>query len=225
MLRNLVGALACFVSCHASAGSVTLGDGMYLAVDAASYEDTKFSTVVRQQRDYSCGSAALATLLTFHYDQPVSENDVFIGMYDPGDQARIRMAGFSLLDMKTYLAARQMNADGFHLTLDALAALAVPAIALINTGEYAHFVVIKGISGQKVLIGDPAVGLKMLDRVRFEKDWNGIAFLIRDRANTARANFNRDTLRLRHDYVSSAISLHRPSLASFTLTLPRLGDF
>ncbi|MDF0678119.1 MAG: hypothetical protein P0107_03335 [Nitrosomonas sp.] len=27
-----------------------------------------FSTVYRQQFDFSCGSAALASLLTFHYD-------------------------------------------------------------------------------------------------------------------------------------------------------------
>ncbi|RYF14189.1 MAG: peptidase C39, partial [Oxalobacteraceae bacterium] len=30
----------------------------------------RFETVVRQQYDFSCGSAALATLLRYHYDDP-----------------------------------------------------------------------------------------------------------------------------------------------------------
>ena len=80
----------------------------------------RFDTVVRQQYDFSCGSAALATLLRFHYDAPQTEQSVFLGMWQDGDQAQIRRLGFSLLDMKRYLAARGIPADGYRVTSDAL---------------------------------------------------------------------------------------------------------
>ena len=66
----------------------------------------RFETVVRQQFDFSCGSAALATLLRYHYEDPQNEQTVFLGMFQDGDQAQIRKLGFSLLDMNRYLAAR-----------------------------------------------------------------------------------------------------------------------
>ncbi|WP_204283799.1 C39 family peptidase, partial [Klebsiella pneumoniae] len=62
-----------------------------------------FRTVVRQQYDYSCGSAAVATLLRYHYGRPTVESDVFSAMWRSGDQAQIKRAGFSMLDMKRYL--------------------------------------------------------------------------------------------------------------------------
>src|SRR4051794_6409634 len=59
-----------------------------------------------QKYDFSCGSAALATLLTHHYDYPVTEEVVFKSMYENGDQAKIHKEGFSLLDMKRFLESQ-----------------------------------------------------------------------------------------------------------------------
>src|SRR3982751_2740067 len=59
----------------------------------------RFGTVVRQQYDFSCGSAALATLLRYHYEDPQTEQSVFLDMFRDGDQDQIRRLGFSLLDM------------------------------------------------------------------------------------------------------------------------------
>src|ERR1700710_2401501 len=69
-------------------------------VHVASMLARKFGTVIRQQYDFSCGSAALATVLHYHYGLPRGETDVFAGMWQDGDQANIRKVGFSLLDMK-----------------------------------------------------------------------------------------------------------------------------
>src|SRR5208283_4171640 len=62
-----------------------------------------FRTTWHQQYDFSCGSAAVATLLSFHYGRPTNETTVFKAMFAAGDQARIQVQGFSLLDMKRYL--------------------------------------------------------------------------------------------------------------------------
>jgi hypothetical protein len=93
------GGAAAQVRFHGEAG------GSY-SVSVTSWRDIPFRTVVRQQYDYSCGSAALATLLHFHYGLRVGESDVFQAMYAVGDQARIQEVGFSMLDMKSYLEQR-----------------------------------------------------------------------------------------------------------------------
>ena len=43
-----------------------------MKVSVQSFQGRKFSTTVKQEYDFSCGSAALATLLTFSYHQPTS---------------------------------------------------------------------------------------------------------------------------------------------------------
>ncbi len=153
-----------------------------------SYRDIPFRTVVRQQNDYSCGSAAVATLLTYHYGAPRTEAEVFQDMYAAGDKKRIEAQGFSLLEMKLYLDGEGYPADGFKLSYDALAKLNTPSIAMINTGNFRHFVVVKGASETHILVGDPMLGLRTYKRSEFEKMWNGVAFLIRERRDEASYN-------------------------------------
>ena len=167
----------------ARAAEVTLGnydDGRY-NLHLTSYSEIPFRTVIRQQFDYSCGSAALATMLKFQYSVNTNEAEVFKAMYAVGDQDRIQKLGFSLLDMKKYLASIGYQADGYRLSLEELSHLGVPAIALIQIGSYKHFVVIKGVIGDHVLAGDPAQGLREFSAEDFQKSWNGIAFIIHDR--------------------------------------------
>jgi predicted double-glycine peptidase len=153
----------------------TTSGGAY-SVGVTSWRDMPFRRVVRQQFDYSCGSAALATLLRYHYGRNVSEAEIFKAMYDVGDQPKIRKVGFSLLDMKHYLANHGLAADGYKVTLDELVQLGVPGIALITTGAYKHFVVVKGVAGGKVLVGDPALGAKTFTHDEFQKMWTGGIF-------------------------------------------------
>ena len=116
-----------------------------------------FRRTWHQQFDFSCGSAALATLLTFHYDAPIDETSVFKAMFAVGDQPQIRAKGFSLLDMKKFLESRGYKADGVRSSLDTLISVGVPAIALISDHGYRHFVVVKGADHDRVLLGDPAL--------------------------------------------------------------------
>lgn len=162
------------------------------SVQVTSLRDARQLGTIRQQFDFSCGSAALATLLTHHYGYSVTEQTVFRVMYLRGDQAKIRREGFSLLDMKHFLAANGFDSDGFEAPLDALVKAGVPAIALISEAGYHHFVVIKGLMGERVLIGDPARGTRTLSRSDFEAVWqNGILFVIKNQLADAR--FNRAT--------------------------------
>jgi hypothetical protein len=119
-------------------------------------------------------------LLRFHYGQQnIGEAEIFKAMYAAGDQAKIQMAGFSLLDMKQYLNRAGYEADGYRMSMDELAKTENPAIAVITVGPYRHFVVVKGVENNIVLVGDPALGLKKYSRADFEKMWNNnIVFMI-----------------------------------------------
>lgn len=148
-----------------------------------------YRTTIRQQFDFSCGSAALATLLTYHYQRPVSEETIFRAMYGAGDQEKIQRQGFSLLDIKRYLETNGYAADGFEVTLDELAEARTPALALIRENGYNHFVVVKGVRDGRVLVGDPSIGTRILKRADFEALWlERILFVIRSHQNVAQFN-------------------------------------
>ncbi|MDB5480243.1 MAG: peptidase [Caulobacteraceae bacterium] len=160
------------------------------SLPVTTYRDIPFRAVLRQRYDYSCGSAAVATLLRYHYGRDVGEAQVFRAMYAAGDQAKIQKVGFSLLDMKTYLANQGFKPDGYRLGYDELLKIQAPSIAVISIGPYKHFVVIKGVRPGEVLVGDPASGVKIYSRGDFEKVWGHIVFMIHDEGG-ARGAFNR----------------------------------
>ncbi len=157
-----------------------------------SFQARRFSAVIPQRFDYSCGSAALATLLTYSYDMPVDEMTVFRSMVQHGNKALIEQYGFSLLDMKNYLERVGLPSGGFRAPIAKLAQVGVPAIVLINERGYHHFVVITGLEDGRVLIADPAVGIRSERLTAFEDQWSGIFFVILNHATEARTSFNQE---------------------------------
>lgn len=194
MTRGLLLACALLLPAASPAGTldVRVPGGQY-AMRVTSLKEARFRTTVPQRYDFSCGSAATATLLTYHFDRPVTEADVFNAMFATGDQARIRKEGFSLLDMRRYLAALGFQADGFELPLEKLAQEQLPAIVLLNDRGYRHFVVVKGMQDGRVLLGDPARGTRAMSREKFESLWdNRVLFVVHNRRELARFNQPRD---------------------------------
>ena len=175
----LCGALAASLCGHAGALDLPVGAGARFNVPVASMKAVRFQHTLHQQYDFSCGSAAVATLLTFHYNTPVDERTVFTQMFLHGDQDKIRREGFSLLDIKRYLESRGFKADGFRQPLQKLIDARVPAIVLIAEKGYQHFVVIKGAADGRILLGDPAAGTRAMPRAAFEQLWtNKLLFVI-----------------------------------------------
>ncbi len=182
-----------------------------------SFGEIKFGEIVKQQYDFSCGSAALASLLTHHYGMPFTEAMIFEEMFKFGDKKKIEEKGFSMLDMKHFLARRGLKSEGYQLTRDNLTKLGMPSIALVNYNGYNHFVVVKGVKDDKVLIGDPSIGLHIMDGDKFDESSNGIFLFIRDNTEVAKASFNQ-----REDWEHSAPSA--PSRMALMQRLPHLTD-
>ncbi|WP_418380948.1 C39 family peptidase [Vibrio scophthalmi] len=195
------------------------------SVPVKSYKEMLFGDVVRQQYDFSCGSAAVASLLTYHYDNPADENTIFKVMFEKGDQSKIKKSGFSLLDMKLYLESLGYQADGFNVPLEKMRELGVPGITLVNFDGYMHFVVIKGMNNHSVILGDPSRGTIQMRYEKFSQYYSGIVLLIRNHLNIAQNTYISDdnyTL-----YAPSPVEsgISRDSLGVFSITLPESGEY
>lgn len=217
-------AAALLISGALQAGTVLVPglSGSGIDVPVTSKKEKRFLTTTRQRFDYSCGSAALSTLLTYHYADPVSEETIFRWMYDHGDQQKIRKVGFSMLDMKNYLTARGYKADGYRVELDQLARYSLPAIVLIDLKGYRHFVVVKGVTDRHILLGDSATGIRAMPRTEFEPMWTGLAFVVQPLK--VKPQFNRlDEWRVREP-APFGMALHATELANITFLLPGPGS-
>ena len=201
----------------------SMGGGDY-TLPLTSLKQQRTRTTLIQKYDFSCGSAAIATLLTHHYGYPVTEETVFQGMYSTGDQAKIHREGFSLLDMKRFLAANGFEADGFQLPLDKLNEARVPAIVLINESGYHHFVVVKGVQDERVLLGDPARGTRTMARKDFEAKWqNSLLFVIHNQMDRAKFNVASEWKITPRAPLGEGIG--RNSMMDYTLPKMGPGDF
>jgi predicted double-glycine peptidase len=190
-LFNVAVFALCAGASHAATFDLQGVGGAPVSVHVRSLKELRFTSTLRQQFDFSCGSAAVATLLTYHYDRPTTEQEAFEYMYAHGDQEKIRREGFSLLDMKHFLDAQAFYAAGFETTLDKIAGAGLPAIALVSDNGYNHFVVIKGVKDGRVLIGDSASGRRAVPQSTFEHMWtNGLLFLIYGSSNSHMPKFN-----------------------------------
>jgi len=215
-------ALTCLAAPAVEAGSLELPfqiGGAY-NVPVRSLKEARFSATIRQQYDFSCGSAALSTLLTHHYKYPVTEDKIFEEMFVRGDQAKIRVEGFSLLDMKRYLEAHGFEADGYQEPLDKLVSANIPAIVLVNENGYNHFVVVKGIRSGRVLLGDPAGGTRAVTVAAFQATWsNQVLFVISNRQENAGFNVAADWQTVPSSPLAGAVG--REGLAG--IVIPKFG--
>jgi uncharacterized protein len=146
-----------------------------------SLAEMRHQGVVMQQWDASCGAAALATVLTFGFDDPVSERAAAQGMLQRTDPLRVKVrGGFSLLDMKRFAESRGYAAEGYRdLGLEELLALHRPIVPIDEFG-YAHFVVVRGRSGAEIELADPAFGRRTMPLERFAAAWQGgVGFVLR----------------------------------------------
>ena len=143
-----------------------------------SWKELKFTNLVRQQTDFSCGAAAMATIFKYAYGKRTTEQQVLVNMLKVADPDLVKEKGFSLLDMKNYAKAVGMAAEGYQVEYDALKELKVPAIALLNLNGYKHFVIIRKADDHYVHVGDPALANRVMSRANFQKSWNQVLFVM-----------------------------------------------
>ncbi len=164
-----------------------LGGGAYSQdVSLEPFSELKYKHIVRQAYDYSCGSAALVTILNFHLGLKVTEQQAMEGMLDKGEKEKIiERRGFSLLDMKRYVASLGVSGAGYRAEVKDLLALTEPAIVPIDYAGAKHFVVLRGIRDGVVYIADPSAGNIAFSVEDFARLWDkNTLFIISPQAGT-----------------------------------------
>lgn len=144
-------------------------------------KDLRDEGVVRQRWDMSCGAAALSTILTYDFNDNTPEAAIVVWILHRVNPVRVHArGGFSLLDLKHFAQARGYSAEGFSgMSLQDLAAQKSSVITPIHFKGFDHFVVVKGIVGDRVILADPGFGNVTMRTGRFMKIWkNGIVFII-----------------------------------------------
>jgi predicted double-glycine peptidase len=161
-----------------------------MAIDPADTRATKIvrtlkemrdEQVVRQKWDMTCGAAAISTLLTYNFKDRTPETAVVAWILRRTDPVKVQArGGFSLLDLKHFVQARGYRAEGFSdMSLEELANLKGPAIVPIHSKGVDHFVIVRGVFGDRVVLADPAFGNMTMKAAQFLAVWkNGIAFLV-----------------------------------------------
>lgn len=186
-----------------------------MSLPMKSLRDMRYQNMVRQKQDFTCGAAALATILQYMFGKEITEQEIIHNMLANTDPKIVQERGFSLLDMKNYVERIGLRGRGYRIDGTTLHTLKIPVIALQTTRGFAHFVVVKRVHGGMVYIADPALGHRQLPIDEFTAAWNGIVFAVLGKG-----------LRKENVLVQSAKSLVAPQRAGIiTRTLPPQQEF
>ena len=138
--------------------------------------EMRHQDVVIQKWDLSCGAAALDILLRYEWGDPATEQDIALGLmsrkeYIEHPQLVQIREGFSLLDLKRYVESHGYKGIGLgDMDFNDLIQYA-PIMVPINANGYNHFVIFRGIYGNRVLLADPAWGERTMTIDGFQHLW------------------------------------------------------
>ena len=180
-----------------------LPNGALYHAPVVSMREARFSNLVRQQTDYSCGAAALATILRYAYHLDADETTVIEGMLSLADAEVVKERRFSLLDIKRYVESLGMRGRGYRVDEAQLRSLRVPGLVLMDVNGFRHFVVLKQVSGEMVEIGDPILGNRVMPLPDFLEAWPSRAVFV-----VIGTDFDRNTVLLQPSTKPSARALY-----------------
>jgi predicted double-glycine peptidase len=174
------------VSAATCLAQIEIAPGLRVDRPAATLKDARDRNVVKQRFDFSCGAAALATILRYGLGTPVTERQVLgelFALLSEDEKVTVRRSGFSLLHLQRVAQQRGFAAQGFRLTPEQLPMLGGPVIVFIQPRGYKHFAVLRGVRGDRVYLADPSRGNIRMSARTFLHDWvqpdgQGIIFVV-----------------------------------------------
>ncbi|HEY3599798.1 MAG TPA: C39 family peptidase [Paraburkholderia sp.] len=214
---GLAVAFSCCTLCATAHAQATIDTstlaGIPLTKTVRSMRDIRYSHIVNQQFDYSCGAAALATLLKYGYGIDIPETELIRRMMVFSTPEVVVKNGFSMLDMKKFVETIGLRGRGFRVNTDALYNLQIPVMVLMNIDGYEHFVIVKHAQDGRIFVADPALGNRILLEEDFAKTWNGLVFAVVGKP------FMEDSPLLQNNE-SLALKLRASALANGTAATP-----
>ena len=144
-------------------------------------KEIRTAGVVLQQRDFSCGAAALATVLNKFWGDKTDETTLLVAIATTLSKAELEERiknGLTLTDLKRVCDRFGYTTILGTLTVEKLAESKVPLIVGITVNDYDHFVVVRGADSNYVYLADPAVGRMRVPIEEFAQQWQKNAVLV-----------------------------------------------
>lgn len=151
-------------SAHAAERAYVINNNLRGAIPVTSWKTMRDSRIVKQDLDYSCGAASVATILNEYYGQSVTEKKILKLMGKEDMRA-------SFKDMAKALTKLGFRGVGYAASFDQLTSLKVPVIAYTKHRKSDHFSVIRGINGDTVWLADPSLGNRTFSKHQFLEMW------------------------------------------------------
>lgn len=136
---GLIVALTGGFAASATAQAVLTSPQLATVVPVKSWKALRDERVVKQDLDYSCGAASLATILEAFYGKAITEEQILKDMATED-------AAASFEDMAKVLAKYGFKGVGVALGFEQLQQLKIPAVVYLRYRGDDHFSVLRGVS-------------------------------------------------------------------------------
>ncbi len=148
--------------------------------DKSNWQAIRWGGVVRQELDFSCGLTSVATILKYHFgDNNITERSLladFIGGLSPETLAEVYRKGASMAQLSDVLKSKGYIVRNQRLQISELQSvtkLLVPAIVYLETPDFRHFAVVRGVSEYQVSLADSSRGNVKMSIEAFLTEWKG----------------------------------------------------
>ena len=148
-----------------------------LKKEVRSWIEFKNERLTRQNYDYSCGSAALATLLSHYYDANVTEEIILKSVLEAkGIEKQASELenqegnnGLSFYDLSQYASTKGFKAVGIALGMEELKKLQIPVLVFVKIRKQEHFTVLKKMDERYAYLADPSFGNIRVSHAKFKE--------------------------------------------------------
>ena len=143
-------------------------------IEFKTWQEMQVENVVMQNQDYSCGAAALSTLLTYFFEDNVSEAAIISSIVSRSSEAQkevIRNNGFSMTELRDEAIRLGYEAEIDTFPLDRIHKFPIPMIVYVEKHGFKHFAVLKGVRNGEAFLADPSRGNMQLHFDVFVEEW------------------------------------------------------
>jgi len=128
-----------------------------------SFLEIKYTDVVKQTYEQSCGASALATLFNL-YGYNTNEKEL-IDKLQTTDIVTFN-------DLQKVALSFEFNAKGYQISKEIFEDIFVPVIArIVRKMDYPHFIVVQNLNKNSVIILDPNAGKFVISKKEFYSYW------------------------------------------------------
>lgn len=131
------------------------------------FKSLRDKDIVKQNFDFSCGAAALATLLNSFYGLNLSEEIILKAMHKENYRA-------SFEDLQKVLPQFGFKGQGYAISFEQLTKLKIPVIIYVKYRNDEHFSVLRGIDSHTAWLADPSLGNRTFSRNQFLEMWETV---------------------------------------------------